>query len=95
MENLYYVGLDVHKETVEISLFRNMNHEPEFEKQLLKSEEKNISTLKRLQKERTVEVCYEAGCMGFTLHRKLTKSGISSRIVLPGKIHKKSGAKFN
>ena len=67
MEILYYVGLDVHKETVEISVFRNINHEPEFEKQLLKSEEKIISTLKRLQKEGTVEVYYEAGCMGFTL----------------------------
>jgi transposase len=86
MENVYYVGMDVHKEMVEVSVFRNWNQGPEFEKQLVNEEKKIIKLLKAIQEKGKVEVCYEAGCMGFTLKRSLDREGIPCRIVSPGKL---------
>jgi transposase len=86
MENVYYVGIDVHKETVEFSVFRNWNNEPEFEKQLINDDHKIIGLLKKLQENGKVETCYEAGCMGFTLQRTLDKEGIACRVISAGKL---------
>jgi transposase len=89
MENVYHVGLDVHKETVEMSVFYNWNQEPEFEKRMNNDQGKIISQLKKLQKNGRVAVCYEAGCMGFVLKRALDEAGIDCHVVSPGKLPRK------
>jgi len=89
MGTVYHVGLDVHKETIEVSVFRNWNQQPEYEKRVRNDHKTIIKQLKKLQKDGHVETCYEAGCMGFTLKRALEESGISCRIVSPGKLPRK------
>lgn len=86
MENVYHVGMDVHKETVEISVFRNWEIEPLFEKRIPNTMEKITSIIRRLEKDGRVEACYEAGCMGFTLQRHLTQAGTPCRVIAPGKL---------
>jgi transposase len=89
MENVYHVGLDVHKETIEISVFLNWGQTPEFEKTVINDHSKIVQQLKKLQRQGMVKVCYEAGCMGYTLQRILCEAGIDCRVVSPGKIPRK------
>ena len=91
MENVYYVGMDVHKETVEISVFRNSEREPEYEKRMRNDQRSIIRTVKKLQAEGSVITCYEAGCMGFVLQRAFETAGIACRIIAPGKIPRMPG----
>lgn len=91
MKKVYYVGLDVHKETVDISVFLNSRQEPEFEKKMNNDYRKIISQMRKLQETGDVTVCYEAGCMGFTLKRAFDEAGIECRIVSPGKLPRKPG----
>jgi transposase len=91
MKKVYYVGMDVHKETVEISVFLNSNREPEFEKRLPNDHRKIIKLLKKYQQPGQVKACYEAGCMGFTLKRACDEAGIDCQIVSPGKLPRKPG----
>lgn len=93
MENVYHVGLDVHKETIEVSIFRNWDQEPMYEKRLA-SDENNLSDLlRRYQKQGHVEACYEAGCMGYTLQRHLSEAGIACRVVASGKLPRRPSDK--
>lgn len=89
MGNVYYVGLDVHKETIELSVFCNREAEPEIEKRIPHETKELMKILGRLTKQGKVETCYEAGCMGFTLKRELEKEGIPCSIVSPGKLPRK------
>ena len=89
MKDVYYVGLDVHKETIEMSVFRNWDKEPEFEKRIANGTQDLIKIIRKLKKHGKVETCYEAGCMGFNLKRELDNEGIECRIVSPGKIPRK------
>lgn len=91
MKKIYYVGLDVHKETVEMSVFQNREKEPEFEKRMENNHSKIIKTLKGLQQDGQVVVCYEAGCMGFVLKRIFDEAKIECCIVSSGKIPRKPG----
>ena len=95
MKDVYYVGLDVHKETVEMSVFLNANKEPEFEKRMGNNQSKIYMTLKRFQDKGEVLVCYEAGSTGFVLKRFFDMSGIKCHIVAPGKIPRKPGGTFS
>jgi transposase len=91
MENVYYVGMDVHKETVQISIFRDFDREPEFEIQLENNEKKILELLEKYQNKGVVRACYEAGCMGFTLKRFLEASHLECHVIAPGKIPRKPG----
>lgn len=86
METIYHVGMDVHKETIEISVFRNWDEEPFFEKRIPNSLEKIMPIIERLKQDGSVEACYEAGCLGFTLHRQLVQTGTICRVIAPGKL---------
>lgn len=86
MENVYHVGMDVHKETVELSIFRNWDNKPLFEKRVPNCMEKILPILERLERDGRVTSCYEAGCMGFTLQRDLARMGIACQVVAPGKL---------
>lgn len=87
MNTIYYVGMDVHKETVEVSVFKGMARESEFEKTF----RNDLNELKRffttLSKKGSVKSCYEAGCLGYTLQRYLEKeTGIECIVIAPGSI---------
>lgn len=94
MKTVYHVGLDVHKETVEMSVFRNRETEPEYEQKMNNEHRTIIHHLRRLQQRGEVQVCYEAGCMGFILHRALRDAGIECRIISPGKVPRRPGERI-
>ena len=89
MNNTYYIGLDVHKETIAIAYACGANREdavyhgqcggsvPTAEKALRKLAEKLGVEF------RDLKVCYEAGPTGFVLARRLIRLGLDSAI--PGK----------
>lgn len=86
-----YVGMDVHKDTVSAAVFRN--HEKETYNFIkMKNDIPEIFRFfENLKKQGIVKTCYEAGCTGFYLQRKLKDIDIKCEIVAPGKIPRKSG----
>ena len=60
----YWVGLDVHKESVTAAVFRNRDPEPERVDRLPYDLGKLRRYFQRLQAEGTVRACYEASGAG-------------------------------
>lgn len=63
MKKIYYVGMDVRKETVALSIYQNMEPEPFLEKISPNDSSKLIVLFKQLQKSGKIKSCYEVGCM--------------------------------
>lgn len=80
------MGKNVHKETVEISIFFGWDAEPYLEKRMEVDVAHIVRFLKRLEETGTVKACYEAWCMGFVLYRALEAAGIECVVVAPGKL---------
>ena len=80
MENVRFVGLDVHADSIVIAVAEPGRGEPG-----------NLSTigndtgllLKRLRRLGKVKCCYEAGPTGFGLQRALAAEGIDCVVVAP------------
>jgi len=89
--NILYVGLDVHKNSITIVVFKNNENEPfiVISKRNEKSELKKY--FKKLQERGVLVCCYEAGPTGFELYRFLIEIGIQCIIVAPGLLPKKPG----
>ena len=91
MENcIIWVGLDVHKLTIQACWARGSALEDE-ECQLANDEKSIRKLFKRLQKEGEVRACYEAGPCGYVVRRLLTKMGIHCDVIVPSMIPRKSG----
>jgi transposase len=87
MKEVYYAGLDVHKDTIQLAVLGTKEKEPVSIKSLPNDEIKIIKELSKYQgKGKTVQVAYEAGCMGYTLYRTLTGFGIDCRVLPPHQI---------
>jgi transposase len=89
-KRVFYVGMDVHKETVELSVFKGMSEQAELEKKM----KHDLTTLKKffmqLQSKGTVICCYEAGSCGFVLKRYLdTETDVLCKVIAPGSIPKR------
>jgi hypothetical protein len=76
MITLHYVGLDVHKETIEVVAFRENETAPCIEKRIPNRMKSIKKVFGNLLSEGSVIACYEAGCMGFTLQRVLEGMGV-------------------
>ena len=92
--SILYTGLDVHKKTIFIAIFRD--HETEacilIEKKNDKSELKKY--FNKLKEKGHVICCYEAGPTGFELYRFLKKIGIDCIIAVPSLLPKRPGDKI-
>ena len=86
MREVYYVGLDVHKERVQMAVLRSGGTEIESAKGIPNVPEKVVKELQKYTEQGTVQAAYEAGCLGYTLQRVLKKHGIDCRILPPTKI---------
>lgn len=95
MESLVYVGMDVHKDTYSLCCYAPS--EGSF------FAEARIDADARLVKKYLEEVgkarpgsrfatCYEAGCLGFSLYKELSKLGIDCKIVAPTTLAKEPGS---
>ena len=95
MESLVYVGMDVHKDSYSLCCYTPS--EGSF------FAEARIDADARLVKKYLEEVgksrpgsrfltCYEAGCLGFSLHKDLSRLGVDCRIVAPTTLAKEPGS---
>jgi transposase len=86
MKEVYYVGLDVHKDTIQMVVLGSKGKEPVMAKGLPNNAMKIVKELGKYYEKGKVQVAYEAGCMGYTLHRTLTEFGYDSRVIPPNKV---------
>jgi transposase len=93
MKTVYYVGLDVHKDTIQMAVLGSQGKELVTAKGLANDPIKVVKALAPYQEKGSVQVAYEAGCMGYTLYRTLTEFGFDCRVLSPNKIFHGGGTK--
>jgi transposase len=88
MENVRFVGLDVHADSIAIAVAEPGRNEPGVVATI-----PNDSTmlLKRLRRLGPVKCCYEAGPTGFGLKRALAAAGVDCVVVAPSLVPARSG----
>jgi len=86
MKRVYYIGLDVHKNNTQMAVLETKGKEPVAVKVIDSDPLKVAKAILPYKKEGTVLVAYEAGCMGYTLHRVLTGMKIDCQIIAPNKV---------
>src|SRR5450631_4029119 len=92
MEKYKYVGLDVHKETLAVSVAETDGGEGRFLGEVPNTADSVMKLVKRLRKEGAkLSFCYEAGPCGYCLHRQLLDLGQVCQVVAPSLIPKKPG----
>ncbi|EMN53373.1 transposase [Leptospira interrogans serovar Autumnalis str. LP101] len=95
MKRKVYVGMDVHKETIQIAYLTSNTKEMVKEQQIKHNEvhiKKFINKLKTEWNE--IHCCYEAGVTGYPLYRYLKSLGVNCILVAPGKIPRQSSDKI-
>jgi len=91
MTRLHYAGIDVHKETMDVLVYRE-GEQHAFVETTIPNRDKTVRKLfGKLLEGGSVIACYEAGCMGFGLQRFLEGMGVGSIVVAPGKVPRRSG----
>lgn len=92
MRSIVYVGMDVHKETIAIAVFRDSNKNVEFERTIRNEPGKVRKFFNKLkEKEESILSCYEAGPTGFVLYRILEEMEITCYIAAPSLLPRKPG----
>jgi len=85
----YYIGMDVHKESVQMAVFEERGREPIYERQLANDTGLLIKEVTRFSREGEVEVAYEAGCLGYVIQRAMERVGICCHVLPANKVAKK------
>jgi transposase len=92
MEKYKYVGLDVHKETIAVSVAEADGGEVRYLGEVPNTADSVVKLVRRLRKEGAkLSFCYEAGPCGYGLHRQLLDLGQDCQVVAPSLIPKKPG----
>ena len=87
-----YIGLDVHKETVAVSVARCGRRDPEQSVEIPNTPPSIRKLVERLNEEFHGQVllfCYEAGPCGYVLYRQLRELGIIALLSLPASYPKR------
>lgn len=96
MKETYYVGLDVHKNSIAIAYAAGSSRKPatyygECGGSNLAAENALRKVAKKLGvKLQDLQVCYEAGPTGFVLARRLLQLGVNCQLMAPSKTERKS-----
>jgi transposase len=99
MKRTYYIGLDVHKDTIAIAYARDGREQAVYFGQCGGSNLAAERALRRLAKKlgvalQDLHVCYEAGPTGFTLARRLRQLGVHCVVMSPSKTERKPNEKI-
>ncbi|MBF9018699.1 MULTISPECIES: transposase [unclassified Oceanispirochaeta] len=90
MKSLFYVGMDVHKDSISIAVLRDNNKNVEFERQI-RNEPARIKKFFNKYKDESLICCYEAGPTGFALYRQLEEMNITCYVAAPSLLPRKPG----
>jgi transposase len=88
MENVRFVGLDVHADSIAIAVADPGRGEPATVGTIPND---TVGLLKRLRRLGQVKCCYEAGPTGFGLHRDLKRAGVDCMVVAPSLVPTRAG----
>jgi transposase len=91
METVFYVGMDVHKESIQLAVLKDGQGRCEIEQRLPYDFPKIRKFFGSLKRKGTVIAAYEAGSMGFDLARVLSEMTIQCIVAAPGKISAPGG----
>jgi transposase len=100
MTNTYYIGLDVHKETISIAYaLGGTREDPVYHGQCGGSVLSAERSLRKLAEKlgvgfTSLKVCYEAGPTGFVLARRLNSLGLECVLMSPSKTERKPNEKI-
>ena len=90
-DSIQYVGCDVHKETITVAVAASGREPARVVATIPNRPEAVRRLMEQLGTAATLEVGYEAGPCGYTLHRQLTGLGITCVVVAPSLIPKRAG----
>jgi len=85
----YYIGMDVHKEFVQMAVFEEKGEEPIYERKLENNTELLVKEAVRFARKGKTEVAYEAGCLGYVIQRAMEKAKIPCYVLPADKVAKK------
>ena len=92
MEKYKFVGLDVHKETIAVSVAEANGGEVRYVGEIANTPEAVVKLTRQLKKgDATPSFCYEAGPCGYEIYRQLQELGLACQVVAPSLIPKKPG----
>lgn len=95
MDNKAFVGLDVHKDSISISIAEDGRNGPvRFLGVIPNSVEAVSKMAKRLSKHGELDFCYEASGCGYGIYRQLTGLGYKCSVVAPSMIPHKPGERI-
>ncbi len=87
-----YVGLDVHKETIAVSVADEAGGKSRYFGEISNTPEAVRKLLQRLSPEgEVVSYCYEAGPCGYGIYRQISQSGHECQVVAPSLIPRRPG----
>jgi transposase len=88
---MIYLGMDVHKDSITISVLPEGTKAPTRLERLANDLPKLKKWLDRLAREGELHACYEASGAGYVLHRALRDWGDACEVIAPSLIPKRSG----
>jgi len=87
----FWVGLDVHKDSITAAVFKDRDPEPLHVDRLPYDFRKIRRYFQRLQAQGTVRACYEASGAGYVLQRSLLQWGVECHLAAPSLIPRRPG----
>ena len=89
-----YVGLDVHKYSIKITVANDGRDKTRFLASIPNDRNRLLKKLHKLGSKGSIQCCYEASPGGYTLHRALSSADIDCRVIAPSLIPKQSGRRI-
>ena len=91
MESVRFVGMDVHKDTIDLAVLGGHGGQVDFERRVGGTPEAVKKVIRQLKRNHLVVAGYEAGCMGFHLQRSLQQLDVQCVISAPSSIARAPG----
>ena len=89
MNSVAYVGMDVDKEKIALSVLVGYESEPQVERIVANRAKSITECFKKLcERYELVMACYEASGCGFVLYWQLTELGVCCKVIAPSSVPK-------
>jgi len=85
----YYIGMDVHKEFVQMAVFEEKGEEPIYERRLNNDNGLLVKEVNNFTRRGKTIVAYESGSLGYIIYRAMEKAKIPCYVLPANKVAKK------